>query len=429
MMNYYDQLAVRAKKVIPGGVNSSIRSYPEGFVPSAAQGAHFWDQNGKQYVDYFGAAGPMVLGYNNREVNRKVVNAIHEYELYGVGITEPEVELAEKLCAHVKGAEKALACNGGSDATYNAIRMARAYTKREKIIKMQGAFHGWHDFVLMNVLSKPEKLYQYDPGSSGMVKDVVEKTVLCRINDLEDLKEKCQQNKGEIAAVILDPGFTVFGCMYADPDYIRGVRKLCDEEGIVLIFDEVVTGFRVGLKGGGALFDVTPDLVTLGKAMANGFPIAALAGKAEIMDKFNTTPEGKVGFQATYYGHPVMSTAAVATIAELEKPGVYEHLARMGDMLCEGLNEAAQRAGVPFSTQNIGSLIGLYFGEGEYHNADDVAAQYNAEASVKFRKSMVEKGFYFYPGPYSRVVVSYAVEKEDIARTLQAAEDSFKLIK
>lgn len=416
----------RALKVIPGGLSSSVRNYPAGIEVQRADGPYFWDAQGKRYLDFFGSAGPMVLGYNNPNLNRKVSEAVLKYDPRSIGCSEPEYRAAEKVHRHIKGAENVLFCNGGSDATFHALRVSRAITGREKIIKMQGSFHGWHDYVLMNVNTKRELVYKQDLESAGMLKEVADRTLHARVNDLEHLEEIMRSNKGEIAALIIDPCGTSFGYMAVDPEYMIGVRRLCDQEGIILIFDEVVSGFRVALGGGGWLFDVTPDLVTLGKALANGYPIAALAGRKDILAHFSTASGGTVEYRDPNYGNPVLCSAVVAAIEELEKPGVYEHMADIGDLFCSGLEGIAARLGIPFATQHMGSLIGLYFGSGPHRNHEEILESVNAQLSIDFRKGMVAKGFFLPPGPTRRVVLSYAHSREDVMDTLQAAEDTLR---
>jgi len=416
----------RAMRVIPGGLSSSVRNYPSGIEVLRADGPYFWDAHGKRYLDFFGSAGPMVLGYNNRNLNRKVSEAVVKYDPRSIGCSKPEYDAAEKIHKYIKGAENVLFCNGGSDATFHAIRVSRALTGKEKIVKMQGSFHGWHDYVLMNVNTQLNHLYQQDLESAGMLKSVADKTLHARMNDLEHLEKIINDNKGEIAALIIDPCGTSFGFMQVNPQYMAGVRKLCDQEGIILIFDEVVSGFRVALGGAGWLFNVTPDLVTLGKALANGYPIAALCGKKDIMKLFNTNEGGKVEYQDFSYGNPVMCSAVLATIEELEQPGIYEHMEEIGDLLCKGLEEITARLNIPFSTQHKGSLIGLYFGNGPYRNHEEVLETVDAQLSINFRKGMVGKGFFLPPGATRRVVLSYAHSKDDVLATLQAAEDTLK---
>ena len=418
----------RATKVMPGGINTVIRNYPPAFSTAKAKGAYFWSTEGKKYIDYLGAWGPIVVGYDIKEIKEKVKAAIDRYDLYGIGVTDAEVTLAEKICKYVKGVESALMCGGGSESTYHAIRLARAYTKRDKIIKMQGAFHGWHDAVLLNVLSKKENLYKSDPFSAGMNMDVVRKTLLCRINDLDHLRDTVRANKGEIAAVIVDPYCTTFGCFRMHDNYMKGLRQICDEEGIVLIYDEVVTGFRLGLGGASVKFDITPDLVCMGKAIGNGFPVAAIGGKKELMNLFNTTEEGTVAYQATYYGHPVMASAAVATIETMEKPGFYEYLDATGNWFANGITEIANRLDIELEVQNCGSLIGLFFGKGPFDNYDQMLERVDAEKSDQFRKNMINKGHYIATGAFKRIVTTASHTKEDIAETMQAAEDTLREI-
>lgn len=424
----YGTLLARAKEVMPGGMNTNIRDYPADFVVSKADGAYLWDQNGKKYIDYLASWGPIIAGYDNKEIKAKAADALARYDLYGIGVTEVEVALAEKLCSLLKGMERVLLCNGGSDATFHALRLARASTGREKIVKMQGGFHGWHDYVLMNVMSQPEKAYKLDLVSAGMLRSAAEKTLICRYNDLEHFRETCRKNRGEIAAVIVDPCNSPFGCIKMHDDYARGLRSICDEEGIILIFDEVVTGFRVALRGAVSLFDITPDLLCIGKGMANGFPVAAVGGRAELMNHFNTNPGGTVSYQATYYGHPLLAAAALATIEVAERPGFYEHMSAVAERLCKGLEAIAGRKGVPFCTEHRGGLIGLFWGEGPFSNYDELVAGIDQKASDDFRRRMIDRGYYFPIGPFKRLVTMNNHTEADIDETLAAAEAVFAML-
>ena len=428
MDNFYASLIERSMKVIPGGINSCIRNYPRRFVTVKAEGPYFWDQNGKRYTDYLAAFGPMIVGYNNETINRKVANAVNT-AFYGVGATETEVVLAEKICKHVKGVEKVQFCNGGSDATFHAIRLARAITGREKIIKNQGSFHGWHDYVLVNNLTMPEKPGEIVPESDGMLKCAMDKAVITRINDLDDFRRACKENKGEIAAAIFDLGAATIGCIRLTDEYIEGVRKICDEEGIILIFDEVVTGFRVALGGAASSYSVKADLVTMGKSMANGYPIAAVGGKAAYMDRFNTYPGGDVSYQNTYYGNPYATAGALATIEELEQPGYYDHINAMSKMLCDGMEEITKNLGIPFVGTYWGGLVGFNFGPGPYRNYDDLLATVDQPLSVDFRKAMVDNGQFISGSAFRRLTVSHAHTAEVIGETLDVAEKVLKDIR
>lgn len=428
MDNFYASLIERSMNVIPGGINSCIRNYPRRFITVKSEGPYFWDQNGKRYTDYLAAFGPMIAGYNNETINRKVADAVNT-AFCGVGVTENEVVLAEKICKHVKGVEKVLFCNGGSDATFHALRLARAITGREKIVKTQGSFHGWHDYVLMNNLTMPEHPGDIVHESDGMLKCAADKAIICRINDLEDFRSACQRNKGEIAALILDLGAATIGCMRLKDDYIRGVRQICDEEGIILIFDEVVTGFRVALGGASSSYDVEADLVTMGKAMANGYPIAAVGGKAKYMDCFGTNPGGDVNYQNTYYGNGYVTAAAVATIEELETPGYFDHINAMSKMLCDGMVEITKSLDIPFYPEYWGGLVGFNFGPGPYENYDQLVATVDQPLSVEFRKRMVENGEFISGNAFRRLTVSHAHTAEVIGETLNVAEKVLKDIR
>ncbi|MDR2909007.1 MAG: aspartate aminotransferase family protein [Oscillospiraceae bacterium] len=425
---YLNSLIDRSTKVIPGGINSSIRKFP-GHITARAEGAYFWDQNGKRYVDYLGAYGPVVLGYGCKPVREKTKQAIDKYDLYGMGSSEPEILLAEKVCA-LMGLDELLLCSGGSEASYHALRAARAYTGRKKIIKMEGAFHGWHDYVLINgSTTPPDMLGKEYQTSAGMLSDATKHTINCRINDLESVRARCKEFEGDVAAIIIDPYCTSLGTMRMDDGFVTGLRQICDEQGIVFIFDEIVTGFRIGLGGATARFEAKPDLVCLGKAIANGFPVAAVGGKRKFMETYTTSANGRTNFQATYYGHPVLAAAALATVEELERPGVFEHIDRIGDMLANGFNDINNRLGLDYHCNNCGSMMGFYFGKGPYKNFDQLVTTVDQKLSCDFRTKMNERGHYFAVGPYMRIVTSYAHTEADIAETLQVMEEVLKELK
>jgi glutamate-1-semialdehyde 2,1-aminomutase len=219
--NAGDVLVERAKKVIPGGVNSAARKLDPFIVWEKGEGAYLWDVNGKRYIDYHGAWGPVILGYNNKYLREALVDSMDKYDLYGSGVTEIEIEFAEKICRHIPSAEKVLACTSGSEATYHAIRVSRAYTNRQKIIKFQGCFHGWHDYVLRNALSKPDMIYRRDPGSAGMLDEAIDNTLVCRLNDLDDVEKTCKKHKGQIAAIIIEPLAFNIGCVLLENDFLN----------------------------------------------------------------------------------------------------------------------------------------------------------------------------------------------------------------
>jgi glutamate-1-semialdehyde 2,1-aminomutase len=300
-----EQLLDDAAEVIPGGVNTCRRRSDPRLCFARGAGAYLWDLDGNRYIDYHAAYGAIFLGHSDPVVNERVSQAIRDTVLFGVGVTGSEVALARKIVQHVPSAEQVVVCNSGSEATYHAIRLARGVTGREKIIKFQGCYNGFHDYVLRNVLSAPELVMRRDPQSKGMLDAAVDATVVCRFNDVADVEAKVAANPDSVAAIIVEPIAHNAPGLLPRPSFLEGLRSLCDREGIVLIFDEVITGFRHGLGGYQAVCGVTPDLTTLGKAIANGFPLAAIAGRRELMERFTTTSDGDVHFGGTYNGNAV----------------------------------------------------------------------------------------------------------------------------
>ncbi|HET7044948.1 MAG TPA: aminotransferase class III-fold pyridoxal phosphate-dependent enzyme, partial [Gaiellaceae bacterium] len=307
-------LAARAAAVIPGGVNSGQRRVPglEELVIAATAGSTFTDGDGNVYTDYHAAFGPPLLGHNDPDVDAAVAETARTTGLMGVGVSRVEVELAERIVELVPSVEQVLLTETGSEATHHAIRVARAATGRRHIVKFQGCYHGWHDSVAMNVISLPENVGRRDPISQGGIPEVTEATIVCRFNDAADVE--CALAEHDVAAIILEPIPHNIGAVLPQPGFLERLRELATKHGTVLVFDEVITGFRHGLGGYQSICGVTPDLTTMGKAMANGYPVSALGGRAELMDLFSTTPGRPAFFAGTFNGHPAMAAAALATI-------------------------------------------------------------------------------------------------------------------
>lgn len=418
------ELVERARRVIPGGVNSTNRTLPWPIAFVRAEGAYLYDADGKQYVDYHAAFGPLILGHNHPRVNAAVVEAMGRLDIIGTGVTDLEVELAELLSKHVPCAERILLANSGSEATYAAIRLARAATGRSRLIKFQGTYHGWHDAVAMNVISPPEKIGQYDPLSLGMDPDVMAKTMILPFNDIEAASEALQNGADEIAAVIVEVIPHNIGCVMPRPEFLQALREMTRKLGVVLIFDEVITGFRHAIGGYQSIVGVTPDLATFAKAMANGYPIAAVAGRGELMDRF--APGGGVLFAGTYNGHAVGTSAALATIAELEGGAVHEHCFALARMAAVGLTGIAEELGIPMQVALFGSVFVPYFMEpGPIESYTDLFRN-NTARDVWFRQSMCERGIFMIPTAMKRNHVSAAHTREDIERTLEAAREVLK---
>ena len=422
------ELMERARKVIPGGVNSSVRKIEPSFGWKTAKGAYLWDLDGNKYVDLNAAWAACILGHRYDEVDDAVIAAIKDCDLIGLGTTEYEVALAEKLVENIPCAEKVLFSTCGSEATYHAIRLARSATGRSKIIKFQGGYHGWHDYVLRNTYNKKETLYTRDLGSSGMLDSAVDQTLICRFNDLEDVEAKIKANPGEIAAIITEPVAYNLGCVRLQDEFLRGLRKLCDENGILLIFDEVITGLRVGMHGYQGICGVTPDLCSIGKAIGNTYPIAVVAGKAKYMDMFNTAPGGTVAYGGTFNGGPFVMAACLKTMEILERDHVHDYLYDLGDYLRNGMNEIFRRMGYEAEMTGYGSVSIPLFGKGPFQCQDDLH-EADMKQAVEFRKGLVKRGYYLVPADVKRLCLMYSHTKEDIDGLFQVAEDTLKEMK
>jgi glutamate-1-semialdehyde 2,1-aminomutase len=414
-------LAARAAAVIPGGVNSGQRRVPglEDLVIAATGGSTFTDGEGNTYTDYHSAFGPPLLGHNDPDVDAAVAAAAKTVGLMGIGITEIEVELAERIVELVPSVEQVLLTETGSEATFHAIRVARAATGRRHLIKFQGCYHGWHDSVAMNVISPAEKLGQRDPMSQGGIPEVTEATIVCRFNDAADVERALTEH--DVAAIIVEPIPHNIGAVLPQPGFLEKLRELCTKHGTVLIFDEVITGFRHGLGGYQAICGVTPDITTMGKAMGNGWPISALGGKSELMELFSTTPGRPAFFAGTFNGHPPTAAAALATIDKLQREPVHEHVFALGERTRTGLTELYARLGVPAVVSGFGSVFVSYFLEGPVVSYDDLLAN-DVELFTGYRRELMQHGIFELPLNLKRSHISYAHTDEDIDRLLEATE-------
>jgi glutamate-1-semialdehyde 2,1-aminomutase len=417
-----------ACRVIPGGVNTSLRRFEPRLAFARAEGAVVTDVDGKDYIDYHAAFGPTILGHNYPAVNARVRQILDRMDLLGAGTTDLEIELARRICAHVPSAEKVLFTNSGSEATYSAIRLARAATGRKRIIKFQGCYHGWHDSVLMNVISPAERLGGRDPISAGSLPEVLENTLVCPFNTLDAVESTLNAHRGEVAAIILECIPHNIGCVMPHEGYLAGLRELTQAHGTLLIFDEVITGFRHSLGGYQKIAGVTPDLTTMGKSMANGYPIAAVCGPASLMDLYNTNPGGTVFFAGTYNAHPMSTAAALATIDVLEKPESYRQLFALGERMRAGLRDIVSRLGIRATVAGFGSVFLTYFMEAPPRDYADLLSNDGARF-VAYRRALVERGFFKLPMNLKRACVSLSHTEEQIDRTLEASEDVLRGIR
>ena len=415
------RLAERAAGVIPGGVNSGQRRVPglEDLVVTATAGATFTDAEGHVYTDYHAAFGPPLLGHNDPDVDAAVAAAARSVGLMGVGVTPVEIELAERLVELVPSIERVLLTATGSEATFHALRLARTVTGRRHVIKFQGCYHGWHDSVAMNVISPAERVGGKDPLSGGILPEVLDATIVLPFNDADAVARALAAH--DVAAIILEPIAHNIGAVLPRPGFLERLRELATRHGTVLVFDEVITGFRHSLGGYQAMAGVTPDLTALGKAMANSWPVSALGGKAELMDLFSTTPGRPAFFAGTFNGHPATAAAALATIEKLQREPVHEHVFRLGERAREGLRSLYERLGVPVVVSGFGSVFVTYFLAGPVERYDDLLAN-DVDLFLGYRRELMRHGIFELPLNLKRSHFSYAHSDDDVDRLLEATE-------
>ena len=417
------RLAEKAERIIPGGVNSATRAIGAPWAWSSAHGATITDLDGTRYTDYHAAFGAILLGHADERVDSAVARAMADIDLVGVGITELEVEAAELIVDAIPSAEMVISTMSGSEATFQAVRLARGATGRPYILKFQGCFHGSYDAIARNVISPPDLAWKRDPNSSGILDDALDHTLVAEFNDLASVQELFARHPEQIAAVILEPVPHNVGALLPEQSFLEGLREITREHGSVLIFDEVITGFRHALGGYQEICGVTPDLTTFGKAMGNGFPVAGLAGSTEIMQHF-TPAGGTVMLAGTFNGNAASMAAAVATLSVLKDPEVdfYGHVHRLGERMRTGLQSIADELGIAAHITGIGSVFIPYFLEGEVRGYRDLLRN-DDEAYAAFHRRMIEKGSFMYPMALKRNHISLAHTEADVDRTLAQAEE------
>ncbi len=425
MTSRNQQLFDRAQRHIPGGVNSPVRAFRSvGGTPlffAKAQGPRVQDADGKWYTDYVGSWGPMILGHGHPEVLRAVAEAAADGLSFGAP-TEREVEMADLLCRLVPSMDMVRLVSSGTEATMSAIRLARGYTGRDLLIKFEGCYHGHSDSLLVKAGSGA--LTFGNPSSGGVPADLAQHTLVLAYNDPQQLADAFATHGERIAAVIVEPVVGNMNLIAPTGEFLRAMRELTARHGAVLIFDEVMTGFRVGLKSAQGLFGITPDLSTFGKVIGGGMPVGAFGGKREIMEKI--APLGPVYQAGTLSGNPVAVAAGLATLKLVQEPGFYENLAAKTKALCDGLVGAARKHGVAFAAQNVGGMFGLYFAAACPASYDAVLAC-DKEAFNRFFHAMLDAGHYFAPSAFEAGFVSAAHSDADIAATVAAAAAYFAL--
>jgi len=418
------QLFERAQQRIPGGVNSPVRAFrsvggtPRFFVTGS--GARVTDADGTSYIDYVGSWGPLILGHAHPEVVAAVCDAAAHGLSFGAP-TESEVEMAELLCDLLPSLELVRLVSSGTEATMSAIRLARGFTGRDLLVKFEGCYHGHSDSLLVKAGSG--MLTFGNPSSGGVPADVARHTLVLDYNDADGLAAAFAEHGARIAAVIVEVVAGNMNLIAPRPAFLQAMRDLCSRHGSVLIFDEVMTGFRVGDKGAQGLYGVTPDLTTLGKVIGGGMPVGAFGGRREIMARI--APLGPVYQAGTLSGNPVAVAAGLATLKLLQMPGFHESLARRTRQLCDGLLAAAAKHGVVFSAQAIGGMFGLYF-RSQCPQTYAQVMECDTDAFNRFFHGMLDAGHYFAPSAFEAGFVSAAHGEADIASTIAAADAVFR---
>jgi glutamate-1-semialdehyde 2,1-aminomutase len=425
------QLFQRAQKVIPGGVNSPVRAFKAvGGTPrfvARAQGAHFWDANGKRHIDYIGSWGPMILGHGHPAVVEAVQKAILDGFSFGAP-TEREVELAEEILSLVPSMDMVRLVSSGTEAGMSAIRLARGATGRSKILKFEGCYHGHADALLVKAGSGLATFG--NPTSAGVPTEVVQHTLVLEYNNIAQLEEAFALHGPELACLMIEPIAGNMNFVRASVPFMQRCRELCTQYGALFVFDEVMTGFRVALGSAQSVYAKSipgfePDITVLGKVIGGGMPLAAFGGKRAVMELL--APLGPVYQAGTLSGNPVATACGLATLREIRKPGFYEALGAKTQKLMAGLKGAANQAGVPFSVDSEGGMFGFFLFDALPQNYAKVMATDNQRFNTFFH-GMLDRGVYFAPALYEAGFVSAAHSDEDIAETVDAATSIFKLL-
>jgi len=423
-MSKSESLFSQAQALIPGGVNSPVRAFSGvGGVPlfiERADGAFLFDADGKAYIDYVGSWGPMVLGHNNAEIRNAVIEAAQRGLSFGAP-TEMEVKMAELVTDLVPSMDMVRMVNSGTEATMSAIRLARGFTHRDKIIKFEGCYHGHADCLLVKAGSGALTLGQ--PNSPGVPADFAKHTLTCTYNDLDSVRAVFEQYPDDVACIIVEPVAGNMNCVPPLPEFLPGLRALCDEFGALLIIDEVMTGFRVALGGAQEHYNVMPDLTCLGKIIGGGMPVGAFGGRREVMDAL--APTGPVYQAGTLSGNPIAMAAGIACLTQVSQPGVHQTLTELTTRLAEGLVDAAQKENIPFVVNHVGGMFGLFFTDAETVTSYQDVMKCNVERFKKFFHLMLEEGIYLAPSAFEAGFMSLAHTQEDIQRTIDAARRCF----
>lgn len=419
-----EELFKKSVNLMPGGVNSPVRAFgPVGGHPvfiDSAKGQYLTDVDGNRYIDYIGSWGPMILGHNDDRVVEAVIKQIGKGISYGAA-TEAEVEMAQLMCDIVPSLEMVRMVNSGTEAVMSAIRTARGFTGKNKFIKFEGNYHGHSDALLVKAGSGV--MTAGIPDSSGVPANCVKDTLTAVYNDLDSVKKLFDENKDEIACVIVEPVSANMGVVLPKDGFLKGLRKLCDDNNALLIFDEVITGFRLGLTGASGYFNIHPDLITYGKIIGGGMPVGAYGGRADVMQV--VSPVGSVYQAGTLSGNPVAMAAGITQLKILkETPEVYKKTFELGEMLRNGAADIIKEAGLPYKVTGIGSLSCIFFTDKEVTDYTSAKTSDTAEFA-KYFNHMLSRGNYFGPSQFESIFVSAAHTKENIDKTLTDMKEYF----
>jgi len=423
-MTHSHDLFVAAQQHIPGGVNSPVRAFngvggdPIFFKKGA--GPYLWDEDNNKYIDYVASWGPMIAGHAHPDV----ISAVQETVGNSLGFGAPtqiETVMADKVCEIVDSIDMVRMVSSGTEATMTAIRLARGYTGRDKIVKFEGCYHGHSDSLLVKAGSGA--LTMGVPTSPGVPAALADHTITLTYNDIENVKQAFSEVGEEIACIIVEPVAGNMNCIPPEPGFLEGLRAICDQYGAVLIFDEVMTGFRVALGGAQAHYGVTPDLTTLGKVIGGGMPVGAFGGKREIMEKI--APLGPVYQAGTLSGNPVSMSAGLATLSLVCEPDFHDNLAAKAKRLCDGLRKVAKENNISLTTNQVGGMFGFFFTDAERVSTFKQVTECDADRFKKFYHAMLAKGVYLAPSAYETGFVSSMHTDADIDNTIKAASEVF----
>ena len=423
-MSRSSELFTAAQKHIPGGVNSPVRAFKgvggDPIFFKKAKGSYVYDEDDNQYIDYVGSWGPMIVGHAHPDVLKSVQETMQNGLSFGAP-TELETQMADKVCELVPSMDMVRMVSSGTEATMSALRLARGYTGRDKIVKFEGCYHGHSDSLLVKAGSGALTLGV--PTSPGVPASLAELTITLSYNNIDEVKQTFKEIGDQVACIIVEPVAGNMNCIPPVAGFLEGLREVCDEYGCVLILDEVMTGFRVSLGGAQGHYNIKPDLTTLGKVIGGGMPVGAFGGKREIME--HIAPLGPVYQAGTLSGNPVAMAAGLTTLNIISQPGFYETLTKQTTKLVKGLEERAEKTNIPLTTNQAGAMFGFFFTEDKNISTFEQVSACDAERFKKFYHGMLEEGIYLAPSSYETGFVSSAHSDEDIEKTLDAAEKVF----